>query len=192
MTLNYCKPFSNLSQVLPARLLPLLSCPTCSSVKASICKNCGTFICKNTHSSIDKDVEFYYDKKSVTIERGHDPECNKTLIDGKQIAQEVVDLLLKNELVENTHNFNISAPCGIESDVSVEEWRKHNPYPIELPNNLKEKFIGLTSVHARMLYPLVRIYRPNDIIELDLCFNRLNLICNDEESGVIVDVEGFF
>ena len=84
-----------------------------------------------------------------------------------------------------------------KASTPLEEWRKQNPYPTALPDDLSKQFIGLTSMQAKKLYSNVRIYTRNAILTADLQYNRLNLICinkicNDGIAHIIVEVAGFF
>ena len=97
MSVNYTKIPKQIERN-EKQILPLLCCPVCSSVKASICKECGTFICNNIHNYNVNEVHFYYNKKNVQIEQGHDPRCCKSEIDAKEIAGFMVEHLRKEKV----------------------------------------------------------------------------------------------
>ena len=88
----------------PNQQVPLLCCPECSSIKASMCSDCGTFMCTNIHKRTQTgpwaDDEpsryYYYDNKKGQVKEGHDPTCQKQT-SAEEIAKRVVELLGKNE-----------------------------------------------------------------------------------------------
>ena len=79
--------------------VPILSCPECSSIKASMCSDCGTFMCTNLHKTNPNKLDepyryYYYDNKKGQVKEGHDPTCQKHT-SAEEIAKRVVELLAK-------------------------------------------------------------------------------------------------
>lgn len=86
---------------LPIQQVPLICCPECFSIKASMCSDCGTFMCTNLHKTNPKDNYepnrfYYYDNKKGQVKEGHDPTCQKQT-SAEEIAKQVVELLDKKE-----------------------------------------------------------------------------------------------
>ncbi len=209
-------------ELTPVKMMPILCCPGCATIKSSMCSKCGSFYCwtcsKVRTSSMmpwsTKDFYYYYCNKEGVIKEGHDPVCFKKDSTATEIAKEVclqlqlqkmeVDAQLPKTILQESNTEIKKDPEQKQDEEEknliefntkynlISEWRKDNPRDQKLPKYLHNLFIGKPASNARKLYNCVRIFKRTDHIHEDFIPDRLNLLCNDEEAQIIIEVKGFF
>lgn len=179
----YAKVSQTNFEISPVKQLPILCCPVCSSIKGSSCTNCGTFICNNIHNNAVKEIHFYFNNKKGIIVQGHDPVCTQPfVVDEQKIAHAVVDLLEKR-------NYEVKKEAFLNAKFQGVDFSNIVPAKMSnVPEHLK-KFIGLSSSQAKYIDPNVNIIRMGDSLA-STSLDQINLLCNDEESGIIIGICG--
>jgi hypothetical protein len=71
--------------LLPEQMLPILYCPKCATIKASLCSDCGSFRCP-TCKVENKSFYYYYNNKEGKLKEGHDPSCSARKVQATEEA----------------------------------------------------------------------------------------------------------